>query len=156
MYALPLLDFPYGYYVMSAKWHMLHGRSKDDHHLFPVPVPEGPDARQAPMLPADHYRTEAVDVNLQITVGAHFADLNSIFCLQQHVHWTDLPTVLSCVCVNTAHTVCLPVHVTEHVVHLQQESPQHGLCMIHVSVTCCAAHCLWLMCCEALQLNTFQ
>lgn len=69
MYALPLLDFPYGHYVMSAKWHMLHGRSKDEHHLFPVPVPEGPDACQRPRLPADYFRTEALDVDLQIAVG---------------------------------------------------------------------------------------
>lgn len=71
MLALPLLDFPYGHYVMSATWHMLNGRSGDQHHLFPVPAPEGPDARQGPMLPADYYKTETLDVDLQIAVGMH-------------------------------------------------------------------------------------
>lgn len=69
MFALPLLDFPHGHYVMSAQWHLSSGRSNDDHHLFPVHPPEGPDARQGPMLPADHFKTKAVDIDLRIAVG---------------------------------------------------------------------------------------
>ena len=69
MFALPLLDFPYGHYTMSANWHLPDGRNGDQHHLFPVPVPEGPDARQGPMQPADYYKTERVDIELQIAVG---------------------------------------------------------------------------------------
>ena len=69
MFALPLLDFPYGHYTMSADWHLPGGRSGDQHHLFPVPVPGEADAKQGPMQPADYYKTDRVDIELQIAVG---------------------------------------------------------------------------------------
>jgi len=67
--ALPLLDFPCGQYILSSNWRLSSGRNGNQHHLFPVPVPTGPDARQGPMLPADHFKSSALDINLQVVVG---------------------------------------------------------------------------------------
>ena len=67
--ALPLLDFPFGQYVLSSDWHLPNGRDGNQHHLFPVPVPIGPEARQGPMLPADHFKSSALDINLKVAVG---------------------------------------------------------------------------------------
>lgn len=72
MLALPLLDFPHGEYILSSEWHHSNGRNGQQHHLFPVPVPTGPDARQGPMLPADHFKSSALDIDLQIAVGTSF------------------------------------------------------------------------------------
>ncbi|KAL0027199.1 hypothetical protein WJX77_002651 [Trebouxia sp. C0004] len=68
--ALPLLDFPCGQYILSSNWHMSSGRDGNQHHLFPVCVPTGPEARQGPMLPADHFKSSALDIDLRVVVGS--------------------------------------------------------------------------------------
>lgn len=69
MLALPLLDFPNGQYILSSTWRLPDGRDGNQHHLFPVEVPTDPAARQGPMLPADHFLTSALDVQLHAVVG---------------------------------------------------------------------------------------
>ncbi|KAL0047867.1 hypothetical protein WJX82_001975 [Trebouxia sp. C0006] len=68
--ALPLLDFPCGQYILSSKWHLSNGRDGKQHHLFPLAVPADPEARQGPMLPADHFKSSALDIDLQVVVGS--------------------------------------------------------------------------------------
>ncbi|KAL0030048.1 hypothetical protein WJX79_003167 [Trebouxia sp. C0005] len=68
--ALPLLDFPCGQYILSSKWHLSSGRDGNQHHLFPLAVPTDPEARQGPMLPADHFKSSALDIDLQVVVGS--------------------------------------------------------------------------------------
>lgn len=65
MLALPLLDFPNGQFILSSTWHLANGRDGNQHHLFPA----DPTARQGPMLPADHFTTSALDVQLHAVVG---------------------------------------------------------------------------------------
>ena len=77
MLALPLLDFPNGHYILSSKWHLPGGRNGNQHHLFPIDVPTDPTARQGPMLPADHFTSSALDVQLQVVVGKSAAEQNS-------------------------------------------------------------------------------
>jgi len=67
--ALPLLDFPCGQYILSSNWHLSNGRDGNQHHLFPLAVPTDPEARQGPMLPADHFKSSALDIDLQVVVG---------------------------------------------------------------------------------------
>jgi hypothetical protein len=67
--ALPLLDFPCGQYILSSNWHLSDGRNGNQHHLFPLAVPSDPEARQGPMLPADHCKSSALDIDLQVVVG---------------------------------------------------------------------------------------
>lgn len=69
MLALPLLDFPNGQYILSSNWRLPNGRDGNQHHLFPVEVPSDPMARQGPMLPADHFTSSGLDVQLQVVVG---------------------------------------------------------------------------------------
>ena len=69
MLALPLLDFPNGHITLSSKWRLPNGRNGNQHHLFPVELPTDPDARQGPMLPADHFKSSGLDVDLQVVVG---------------------------------------------------------------------------------------
>lgn len=69
MLALPLLDFPNGQYILSSNWRLPNGRDGNQHHLFPVEVPSDPTARQGPMLPADHFTSSGLDVQLQVVVG---------------------------------------------------------------------------------------
>ena len=69
MLALPLLDFPNGQYVLSSNWLLANGRDGNQHHLFPIEVPTAPEARQGPMLPADHFKSSRLDVDLQVIVG---------------------------------------------------------------------------------------
>ena len=69
MLVLPLLDFPNGQYILSSTWRLPNGRDGNQHHLFPVEVPTDPTARQGPMLPADHFTTSALDVQLHAVVG---------------------------------------------------------------------------------------
>ncbi len=56
-------------YTLSSEWHLPNGRNGNQHHLFPVPVPTGLEACQGPMLPADHFKSSALDINLQVVVG---------------------------------------------------------------------------------------
>ena len=70
--ALPLLDFPCGRYVLSSNWRLPSGRDGNQHHLFPIELPTDPDALQGPMLPADHFLSTALDIDLQVSVGVCF------------------------------------------------------------------------------------
>ena len=74
MLALPLLDFPNGQYILSSSWRLSNGRNGNQHHLFPIKVPTEPTARQGPMLPADHFTSSALDVQLQVVVGKPAAE----------------------------------------------------------------------------------
>ena len=69
MLALPLLDFPNGQYTLSSTWHLPNGRDGNQHHLFPIDLPSDPEARQGPMLPADHFKSSGLDLDLQVVVG---------------------------------------------------------------------------------------
>lgn len=69
MLALPLLDFPNGQYILTSNWRLANGRDGNQHHLFPLEVPSDPMVRQGPMLPADHFTSSGLDVQLQVVVG---------------------------------------------------------------------------------------
>ena len=75
--ALPLLDFPCGRYILSSNWQLPNGRNGDQHHLFPLESPIDPEARQGPMLPADQFKSTALDVDLSVIVGKCNQDRNS-------------------------------------------------------------------------------
>lgn len=100
MLALPLLDFPNGQYILSSKWHLPNGRDGNQHHLFPFDVPTDPIARQGSMLPADHFTSSALDVQLQVVVGKHAAERKGKEEKQQSV--ADFPS-------NQRHSSCFAV-----------------------------------------------
>eukprot|EP00884_Botryococcus_braunii_P017348 jgi/Botrbrau1/4297/Bobra.0390s0036.1 len=70
MYRLPLVQLPAVQATMSLTWILRSGRDPNQHHLFPVPVPEGADARQAPIDVVAEQETAAVDTVMTGHVGA--------------------------------------------------------------------------------------